>query len=108
MQYYTERHRHTCGVDLHGRNLYVAPQGTPAFWDAGSHPASQRRTSTVVAWWKSGRAATTLLGRRRPASDVENRPRSSRREGCPAAPLCGAYRVAGRPSLHNGVPGTPR
>ncbi len=23
MQYYTERHRHTCGVDLHGRNLYL-------------------------------------------------------------------------------------
>jgi transposase len=23
MEYYTERHRHTCGVDLHGRNLYL-------------------------------------------------------------------------------------
>jgi transposase len=23
MQFYTERHRHTCGVDLHGRNLYL-------------------------------------------------------------------------------------
>ena len=23
MQYYTERHRHTCGVDLHERNLYL-------------------------------------------------------------------------------------
>ena len=23
MQYYTEQHRHTCGVDLHGRNLYL-------------------------------------------------------------------------------------
>ena len=23
MQYYTERHIHTCGVDLHGRNLYL-------------------------------------------------------------------------------------
>jgi transposase len=23
MQYYIEKHRHTCGVDLHGRNLYL-------------------------------------------------------------------------------------
>ena len=23
MQFYIERHRHTCGVDLHGRNLYL-------------------------------------------------------------------------------------
>ena len=23
MQYCTERHRHTCGVDLHGRKLYL-------------------------------------------------------------------------------------
>jgi hypothetical protein len=23
MEYYTERHRHTCGVNLHGRNLYL-------------------------------------------------------------------------------------
>jgi len=23
MEYYTERHQHTCGVDLHGRNLYL-------------------------------------------------------------------------------------
>ena len=23
MRYYIEKHRHTCGADLHGRNLYL-------------------------------------------------------------------------------------
>ena len=37
--------------------------GAPAFWDAGSHPASQRRTSSVVMGLVAGSSVTTLLMR---------------------------------------------
>ena len=82
--------------------------GAPAFWAAGLHPAAQRRTIGVVARrWIGGlrprrwHAGGLLRG-------VNSRTGTLYREGCPAAPLCGSCRVAGRSVRHNGVPGTPR
>ena len=50
--------------------MHRAPPGLvsiPAFWAA----ATQRRTSSAVTRWVTGRAATALLARRRPPSEPE-------------------------------------
>ena len=75
---------------------------------SGPPSAFQRRTIGMVA----RRKIEGLRPRRWPAGGLLPN-RSSRtgtlcREGCPAAPLCGSFRVAGRSFRHNGVPGTPR
>jgi len=80
--------------------LELRPSGPP--------PATQRRTIGVVV----RRMIEGLRPRRWHAGGLPpNRNRYTGtlyREGCPAAPLCGSCRFAGRSSLHNGVPGTPR
>ena len=70
-------------------------------------PASQRRTSSVVARWVAGKSATTLLVRRRPPSEPEEVHWNALPVECPVAQLCRMRRGAGRSYLHNCVPGTP-
>jgi len=72
--------------------------GASAFWDAGLHPASQRRTSSVVARWKWEylRPRCSCAGGLLPSRD--SRTGTLYREGCPAAPLCGSSRAAGTTS----------
>jgi len=80
---------------------------TPAFWDAGWHPASQRRTSSEVIQWVAGSSVTTLLVRRRPTSEPGQPYRIVLPVDCPVAQLCGMCLRTGRSYLHNRVPGTP-
>ena len=63
------------GTDTHTGTDTVAVAGTDSV-NTGllgrlGGPASQRRTSSVVTWLVTGKSATTLLVRRRPASEPE-------------------------------------
>ena len=82
--------------------------GVPEHRPSGPPEAAQRRTIGVIA----RRLRKGLRPRRWCAGGLlpsrYSRTGTLYREGCPAAPLCGAHRVAGRSSRHNGVPGTPR
>lgn len=80
--------------------------GTPAFWSASVSEADQRRPSSVVAREETGRAATTLLERRRPASGPEQET-ASRFPREPGRQLCAVHRTAGWSIRHNCGPGTP-
>ena len=82
------------------RFIQPRPSGLPA--------AAQRRTIGVVA---RGRIEGLRPRRWNAGGLLPYRYRctgSFRREGCPAAPLCGSRRGAGWSFRHNGVPGTPR
>jgi len=82
----------------------VTDPSSPAFWAA----AAQRHPISAVTRWVTGMAATALLGRRRPASLLEQPSFIALSEGCPVSWLCGARGGAGRSYRHNYVPGTPR
>jgi len=92
------------GTDTDTAYAQLRPSGTPRL----TPQASQRRTSSAVVWLVAGRSATTLLARRRPASEPEEPYRIVLPVECPVAQLCGMYRGAGWSYLHNRVPRTSR
>ncbi len=88
--------------------LFQTMPSTPAFWATVTHwrpgvPASHHRRGCS---WVAGRAATTPMARRRPASSPgELTSRRSPRE--PGTALCEGGGGAGSGCRHNAGPGTP-
>ncbi len=94
-----------CWAGLDAR--FLAPSA-PAFWTAAtlwrlSGPASHHRRGRAL---EAGRAATTPMGRRWPAS-LPGEPTSRRSPREPGMTLCGERREAGWSIRHNVKPGTP-